>query len=215
MNTLSASMQAYTGTMPVFPEEDDSQNTFYVLNLVSVNMEKVPYTWDVKFSIDHSASMDDSCGDSRTKMQHIKHVIINILRIFVSESYENMTINVCVHIFDDEDNQLFDFVRVTKSNVDELIMKIEQIYPNKSTNLLKPFQITNDQMKERALQYPHSRRLHFMLTDGVDTCNNTTETIVENVSSDYSTVVFGFGIDHDYHTFMKIGSKPNVDLSMI
>ena len=41
MNTLSASMQAYTGTMPVFPEEDDSQNTFYVLNLVSVNMEKV------------------------------------------------------------------------------------------------------------------------------------------------------------------------------
>jgi uncharacterized protein YegL len=215
INTLSASMQAYTGTMPVFPEGDDSQNTFYVLNLVSANMEKVPYTWDVKFSIDHSASMNDQCDDGRTKMQHIKHVIINILRIFVSESYENMTINVCVHIFDDQDTQLFDFVRVSKSNVDELIAKIETAYPNNSTDLLKPFQMTNQQMNERVELFPDSRRLHFMLTDGVDTCGNTTETIVENVPSDYSTVVFGFGIDHDYNTFMKIGSKPNVDYAFI
>ena len=215
INILSASMQAYGGTIPVFPEGDESQNTFYVLNLVSANMEKVPYTWDVKFSIDHSASMDDSCGDGRTKMQHIKHVIINILRIFVSESYVNMTINVCVHIFDDEDCQLFDFVRVTKSNVDELIAKIETAYPNNSTDLLKPFQITNQQMVERAELFPHSRRLHFMLTDGIDTCSNSTETIVESVSSDYSTVVFGFGMDHDYNTFMKIGSKINVDYAFI
>jgi uncharacterized protein YegL len=215
INYLSASMQAYTGTIPVFPEGDESQNTFYVLNLVSANMEKVPYTWDVKFSIDHSASMNDQCADGRTKMQHIKHVIINILRIFVSESYDNMMINVCVHIFDDQDTQLFDFVRVTKTNVDELIAKIETAYPNNSTDLLKPFQITNRQMAEREALYPQSRRLHFMLTDGIDTCNNSTQTIVESVSSDYSSVVFGFGMDHDYETFMKIGSKLNVEYAFI
>jgi hypothetical protein len=212
---LSSSIQAYTGALSVFPEDNGSSDTFYILNIISSEREKVSYTWDVKFSVDHSGSMSDNCNDGRTKMQHIKHVIANILRIFASDNYENMIINVCLHIFDDDDEEVIDFIRITKSNVLDLISKIEMISPNGSTDLLKPFQITQLQMANRALHYPESKRLHFMLTDGMDTCNNNSSSIVDSVSTDYSTVVFGFGMDHDYDTLMIIGSKPNVDYAFI
>lgn len=214
-NYLSGSMQQYTGSFPDDNAESITKNNFIVLNLISANTEKVPYVWDVKFSIDHSGSMSDNCNDGRTKMQHIKHVIINILRLFVSESYANMEINVCVHIFDGEDERLFDFTRITKLNVDILIAKIDNIHPLGSTNLLEPFEITNMQMENRAAYYPNNKRVHFILTDGFDTCDNTTTTIVNSVSSDYATIVFGFGIDHDYDTLMKMGAKSNVDYAFI
>ena len=71
-------------------------------------------------NLDHSGSMDDPCADGRTKMQHIKHTIRNILRVLMLKLEENpeLTIYLCIHIFShDVENILQKYVTENKENV--------------------------------------------------------------------------------------------------
>ena len=71
-------------------------------------------------NLDHSGSMDDPCADGRTKMQHIKHTIRNILQVLMIKMEENpeLTIYMCIHIFSHEmKNILQKYVTENKENV--------------------------------------------------------------------------------------------------
>ena len=192
---------------------DDDQYHFGTLDISTVPADPIPYTWDVKFSIDNSGSMSDKCSDGRTKLHHIKHTLGNIIRLF--STYTEITFHVCIHTFNDTTRQIIDFTTVSKANVDEILAKISTIYDEGSTNLLQPITETTEQMTKRATTYPTNKQLHFLMTDGIDSCNNSSDAIVEAVPSNYETVVFGFGIDHDSHTLMKIGDKPRCSYGFI
>ena len=192
---------------------DNPPYHFGVLEISTPEKDAIPYTWDVKFDIDRSGSMSDSCMDGRTKMQHIKLVLSNILRLFAS--YENMTFNVSVDSFDHNLYVVFDFAHITKDNVNMYIEKINTIHPDGQTNLLLPVQKTMQQMSDRERNFPKNKRLHFLLTDGVDTCNNSPKTIINAFSPQYDTIVFGFGRDHDSKTLMAIGEKPFCEYAFI
>lgn len=195
------------------PKEGEQLYHFGVLEISTPEKDAITYTWDVKFDIDRSGSMSDSCMDGRTKMQHIKLVLSNILRLFAS--YENMTFNVSVDSFDHNLNVVFDFVHITKDNVNIYIEKINSIHPDGQTNLLLPIKKTMQQMRDRERDFPANKRLHFLLTDGVDTCNNSPKTITSSFAPQYDTIVFGFGIDHDSKTLMAIGEKPFCEYAFI
>ena len=195
----------------VFPNDND-----YCFGKIDVHIaeyNKILHVWDVKFSIDCSGSMSDKCKDGKTKMQHIKHTISNILRMF--SNYQDNTFNVCVYSFDSEEHPIFEFIHVTKNNINELLSKIDEIYPNSLTNILLPITRTNIQMEERQKQYPDNKRLHILLTDGVDSCNNSVETVSNAVNSEYEFIVFGFGVEHDVKMLSTIGSKQNCDYGFI
>jgi hypothetical protein len=192
---------------------DNPPYHFGVLEISTPEKDAIPYTWDVKFDIDRSGSMSDSCMDGRTKMQHIKLVLSNILRLFAS--YENMTFNVSVHSFNHNLYVVFDFAHITKDNVNMYIEKLNAIHPDGQTNLLLPVQKTMQQMSDRERNFPTNKRLHFLLTDGVDTCNNSPKTIINAFAPQYDTIVFGFGRDHDSKTLMAIGEKPFCEYAFI
>jgi hypothetical protein len=186
---------------------------FGVLDISVPEKDMIPYIWDVKFDIDVSGSMSDSCKDGRSKMQHIKHVITNVLRLFVS--YTNITFNVSIDTFDEILHPLLDFIQINSDNIDECISKVNSIYPNGSTNLLLPIENTKKQMTNRKHNFPSHKQLHFLLTDGEDTCCNSSKTIQNAVNPDYDTIVFGFGIDHDSHTLTSIGNRPYCQYAFI
>ena len=186
---------------------------FGTLEISTPEKDALPYTWDVKFDVDCSGSMSDPCMDGRTKMHHIKHVLTNILRLFAS--YDNMTFNVSIDAFDDRISNIFDFVQITPANADEYIAKINGIHPRGQTNLVVPLQNTSKQMATRASAFPQNKRLHFLLTDGNDTCGNSSKTIVNAAEPQYDTIVFGFGQDHDSKTLMAIGEKPFCEYAFI
>jgi DNA-directed RNA polymerase subunit L len=74
----------------------------------------------ILLNLDHSGSMDDPCADGRTKMQHIKHTIRNILRVLMIKLEENpeLAIYMCIHIFaHDVENILQKYVKDNKENV--------------------------------------------------------------------------------------------------
>lgn len=192
---------------------DAPEYQFGVLEISTPEKDALPYTWDVKFDVDCSGSMSDHCMDGRTKMQHIKHVLTNILRLFAS--YGNMTFNVSIDAFDDRISNIFDFVQITPSNVEEHIAKINGIHPRGQTNLVLPLQKTSKQIAERASAFPSNKRLHFLLTDGNDTFGNSSKTIVNAAEPQYDTIVFGFGQDHDSKTLMAIGDKPFCEYAFI
>jgi uncharacterized protein YegL len=192
---------------------DRPEYQFGILEISTPEKDALPYTWDVKFDVDCSGSMSDPCMDGRDKMHHIKHVLTNILRLFAS--YGNMTFNVSIDAFDDRISNIFDFVQITPANIEELIAKINSIHPKGQTNLVLPLQKTYKQMSERATVFPQNKRLHFLLTDGNDTCGNSSKTIVNATEPQYDTIVFGFGQDHDSKTLIAIGDKSFCEYAFI
>jgi uncharacterized protein YegL len=199
---------------PVSPDASESPHyQFGVLEINTPDKEALPHTWDVKFDVDCSGSMSDPCMDGRTKLQHIKHVLANILRLFAS--YSHITFNVSIDAFDNYISQIFDFVQITPENVEQYIAKINGIHPRGQTNLVLPLENTKKQMTERSTAFPQNKRLHFLLTDGNDTCSNSSKTIVNAVDAQYDTIVFGFGQDHDSKTLMEIGDKPFCEYAFI
>uniref|UniRef100_A0A6C0K094 VWFA domain-containing protein n=1 Tax=viral metagenome TaxID=1070528 RepID=A0A6C0K094_9ZZZZ len=193
--------------------DESPQYKFGVLEITTPDKDALPHTWDVKFDIDCSGSMSDICMDGRSKLQHIKHVIANMLRLFAS--YSDITFNVSVEAFDDGLHPIFDFVRITSDNVEQYIAKINAIYPRGQTNLILPLTQTAKQMAARISAFPANKRLHFLLTDGNDTCRNSSKKILNVVDVQYDTIVFGFGQDHDSKTLMAIGEKPFCEYAFI
>jgi len=203
---------------PIVESLDDQSDEspiyqFGVLEINTPDKDALPHTWDVKFDVDCSGSMSDPCMDGRTKLQHIKHVLANILRLFAS--YGHITFNVSIDAFDDHISSIFDFVQITPENVEQYIAKINGIHPRGQTNLVLPLENTKRQMATRAKSFPENKRLHFLLTDGNDTCGNSSKKIVNTVDAQYDTIVFGFGQDHDSKTLMEIGDKPFCEYAFI
>ena len=190
---------------------DSSENQFGILKIKTVDAapadstspravhdsvlgSSIP-TWNIGFSIDISASMSDICKDGRNKMAHIKHTISNILRLF-SET-QTMVLNVYVQAFDNEVKGIIPFTKVTPGNIEELVQKVQEIYPKGSTNLKLPIECMNRIMEKRMREFPFQKFAHIMLTDGEDTCNNTNNTIISEVSSLYKNAFIGFGATHN------------------
>ncbi len=192
---------------------DSPEHQFGILEISTLDKDALPHTWDVKFDVDFSGSMSELCIDGLDKLQHIKHVLANILRLFAS--YSHITFNVSVDAFDDTILHIFDFVQITPENVEEYIAKINAIQPRGQTNLVLPLKTTKEQMAKRLADFPKNRRLHFLLTDGNDTCHNSSKTIMNTVDVQYDTIVFGFGQDHDSKTLMAIGEKPFCEYAFI
>ena len=182
---------------------------------VSVEDCEMPYNvWDVKFSIDCSGSMCDTCKDSKTKMEHIHHTMINILRMF--SECDTSKFNVSVAAFDDKYDLIFDFSEINSNNVEEFIEKIKKIYPKNSTNLVLPIEQTNIEMQNRKTQFPDNKQLHVLLTDGCDTCNrNVYVDLKKIISSEYNFIAFGFGIQHDARALSIMGENANCDYGFI
>jgi hypothetical protein len=182
---------------------------------VSVEDGEMPNnTWDVKFSIDRSGSMSDTCKDLKTKMQHIHHTMSNILRMF--SECETSKFNVSVDAFDDKYDLIFDFQEINSTTVDEFIEKICKIYPRNSTNLVLPIQKTNEEMQNRKNLFPENKQLHILLTDGCDTFNmNIYDDLNAITSPEYDFIAFGFGIQHDARALTIMGEKENSNYGFI
>lgn len=216
--SISTLLQLHNSTtqlpFALFAEGEDFH--FGKLDVSASEISLIPYTWDVKFSIDSSQSMEESCKDGKTKMQHIKYTITQILRTFANYSSTSaIRFNVCVHSFDNDDIEIFDFTEITQENVNTYIEKINIIEPNSCTNLLNPITVTNEQMDARRILHPTNKQLHIMLTDGQDTSNNSREKITSEVNSAYDFVVIGFGLEHDVKTLTMISSIPRCDYAFV
>lgn len=198
---VNATMQFHNTEYPSdYGLFDHSKHQFGILNIQmasvpSIHIDAEQTVWNIGFSVDISGSMGDMCKDGRDKMHHIRHTLCGILRVF--SNITNMIINIYVQAFDSKVEEILDFVMVTPENINVLISKIQKMFARDETNLRKPLEEINDIMTKRMALFPNQKFAHIMLTDGEDTCGNTNDSIVSEVSNKFKNVFIGFGTSHN------------------
>ena len=171
----------------------------------------------ILLNLDHSGSMDDPCADGRTKMQHIKHTIKNILRVLMLKLDETpeLEIYMCIDIFshnvenilhDSQDTLGDGFIQITKPSVKFIIDEVERIVPWGCTNIELSLKSAQNKISTFKQNYPEFRVAHIQLTDGQATMGKSIpEDLKTWVDTSYRNIFVGYGEDHDGHLMASLG----------
>jgi len=147
------------------------------------------------FTIDTSKSMDYRCRDKKTKLDHIKFTLENMLLMLA-----NIEINISIQIntFNNDAKTYIPITQVNQENISDLIEKINNIKSYGSTNLEDALKLAKQDILDYKEQHPFHNINHILLTDGVPTKNATDHHILkEYILEDYSNIFLGYGSDHD------------------
>lgn len=145
------------------------------------------------FNIDVSGSMADKCVDGRSKMEHIKFTLENMIRLF--HKYEEMNISIYVQCFDTIVKQIIDTVNIHSIEIEEIIKSLKHIYPENLTNI----ELALEKAQETIHNYnPDSEIVHIFLTDGdITTGSHDNNHLYSLVSKKSKNIFIGYGIDHN------------------
>ena len=163
---------------------------------------EIPITQEIHidYAIDKSRSMLEPCKDGKSKMQHIKFALQNMLQIFHQTTGAN--ISVRIQSFDDRVYTVLETVEDIKSKTEEelntIIAKINTMAPEKSTNIEKILIKTNAYLETYIKEHPSKRVAHILLTDGAITSGSSNKSYLKGlVNKDYPNIFLGYGLEHD------------------
>jgi hypothetical protein len=163
---------------------------------------EIPITKEIHidYAIDKSGSMLEPCKDGKSKMQHIKFALQNMLQIF----HQKMETNISVRIqsFDDHVYTVLETVEDIKSKTKEelnaIIEKINTMVPEKSTNIEKTLKATSAYLEPYIREHPSKHIAHILLTDGEITSGSKKKPYLKSlVTNDYPNIFLGYGLQHD------------------
>ena len=158
------------------------------------------------FKNDMSGSMDDPCSDGRTKMQHAKHSINNILS--AAAQSEDAEIWAQVDAFDDKVERIVPPQRVTKDNLSQLVALVNTMMPRNGTNLELALTDSKEQIIEFNKLHPEFAITQIFTTDGqANVGSQSPQTLAECVDPTYNNIFIGFGIEHSAETLAAISSR--------
>jgi hypothetical protein len=182
----------YNNFIPI-PLEDAH---FGILHLQASTSSVTHLEQEFVFVIDQSGSMSDRCSDGRTKMQHITYTIKNMIMYFNDNNFQN--IHICIFAFDDLFIKILDRTRITKENIEEILLSIDTIRPNGSTDIENALINVGDVIDDIRTTFPTHIVNHIFMTDGEATAGNTDKTYLQTlVKSDIYNAFVGFGANHD------------------
>ncbi len=169
-----------------------ADNQFGVFQIELEKTEITEEDQEINLMIDKSGSMDEMCGDGNSKMHQIRHVTKNILR-FIAKKCTKGNVAVSVKAFNTEVETIFDKTVITEDVVDELVKKVDKVYPNDGTDI------------GVALKSMHSHgpnRHNIFMSDGDANIGETCPTILaEFVDPNANNTFVGFGLEHNPEIF--------------
>jgi hypothetical protein len=169
---------------------------FGILTLNAVSCGISEQEQDFVFTIDHSGSMSDRCSDGRTKIQHINHTLKNMILYF----HDNRIINlhVTVFAFDDKFVTVLERTRISATNLQEILIKIDCIQPRGSTNIELALIETGKYIAQLRDENPLHSINHIFMTDGDATEGSKDHKVLKSlVDPSVENAFIGFGVNHD------------------
>jgi hypothetical protein len=158
----------------------------------------------INIAIDGSASMSENCNDGKEKIQHIKHIVKNILNYILTIPEVKVILNVFV--FDSKITDILINETVTQENIEELKKKIDKINAWGGTNIeiaLKKFiELSNDNNSGVVSNIFMSDGY---ANEGVTNSKKLTGLVNESVSNTF----IGFGIEHNPKLLSDLSSGNN------
>ena len=148
-------------------------------------------------SIDMSGSMDDFCSDGKTKMQHAKHTLKNIVTAIARETSDtNQTIIMATYGFDDKIETIFNDTKISEESSEELKNKIDkQLYSRGGTDIYQSLETQTNRCKERNEKNSELHQTNITLTDGQANQGKSIRysDMTKQVAPNCSNIFVGFG----------------------
>jgi len=181
---------------------------FGILKLTAISAPLSKEIFEILFMVDCSGSMSDECSDGRSKMQHIRHTLSNMVLYFKNNPAINAFITI--HAFDDKIYNIVDRCKIVNDNIQEIQTKISQITPKDCTNIELALQDINLTVDSIRSSYENHEFVSIFMTDGeVSTGNNEVRYLSELVNKSINNYFVGFGVDHDAVLLNTLGNTTN------
>jgi hypothetical protein len=158
--------------------------------------------------------MEDRCGDGKTKMQHICHILKNMVSYFKEHPTIRAHITICT--FDDVCDTVLERVVITDTNFSKIITTIDEILPRGSTNIEAAIQHINQCCSTIRTEFPTHNICSVFMTDGqVTTGNPEVEVISGLIDRTIDNTFIGVGLEHDGTLLSTLGSGQNCNYYFI
>lgn len=212
----NATIDFHTATMPFVKGQDENKENktpivfsifpdtpemkFGILEITIASTPVLSNEQVIDASIDVSGSMADMCKDGKSKNDHIKHTIINIVKSITKETDANITLGITS--FDHTITEVLPDTKINSENFDFIKLNIQDLEPNGSTNInLAISKQTTRTEKRQALSIETMCPIihtNITLTDGLANIGETNLTKISKYISPISNNIFiGYGKDHD------------------
>jgi hypothetical protein len=148
-------------------------------------------------SNDMSGSMEDQCSDGKTKMQHAKHTLKNIITAISKMCDASVT--MATYGFDDKVETIFEDTKITQDTAETLRHNLDKLQPRGGTDIYKSLEMQSKRCKARHEINPRIRQTNITLTDGQTNQGKSTvySEIATQVAPNCTNVFIGFGNDHN------------------
>lgn len=190
---------------------DDEQFGILSLKMKKTAITKIPTM--ILFSIDNTASMEEKAYGNTTKMEVVIKTLKNIITYL---STVEALVYIQLYTFNLEVRTVIDNILVNKSNVEELINKIEKIAANNSTDIGHALHCANECMTAYHKENPTHQIIHIFMTDGEPTsgeCN--AEKLTAMVNNDFPNIFVGFGEYHNEKLLIKLSDNDKGDYQFV
>ena len=176
-----------------------TEDTFGTLEIETLPSEITSRKTVIHLMLDISASMDERTSDGNSKLYQIQHVTRNILR-YISTKCLNGNVSVTLSTFNTSINTLFEDIVVTADNLQELILKINDIYADDETNI----QLALKHISAKNTPYTHNI---FMSDGDANKGEMNPDKLAKYVEKHAASNTFvGFGLHHNPQIFTTLSS---------
>ena len=191
----------------LFPE--NPAYTFGIFKLKIADTPMLTQTQVLDSNSDISGSMGDTCKDGKSKMQHAKHTLKNIVTALAKS--EGTSVAMATYGFDDKVEEIFQDTKITPENAAELRNKLDQLEPRNGTNLYQPLELQAKRAAARQAVNPILRQTNITMTDGQANQGKTSYSEMETqVAPNCTNIFIGFGGDHNAVGLQQLAdAQPN------
>jgi uncharacterized protein YegL len=198
-----------------FPEcvREQSHN-FALLKIKTKKISMTKNPTFLVFTIDKTGSMLDYGGPSGSKLDYVKHTFKNMLRYLAN--IQDAEIYIRVHAFDETVTTLIDNIRVTTTNVAELIEKMDDIEADGLTSIDAALNAANKAIENYTKRNPEHQIGHIFMTDGEASIGEMDETALSNMVNDsFANIFVGFGSGHNVSLLRKLSDRKRGDYQYV
>jgi len=151
---------------------------------------------------DNSGSMGDICADGKSKMDHAKHVLKNVIN---TVALLFATVSIASYSFDDKTDEIFSDTTISSENANDVCVKLNKIQPRNGTNLHQTLVCLKQRIESRD---PGFKQTAIILTDGLINAGITDYGAIRSQLSDKCNNIFiGLGGDHDDKLLQQLASE--------
>jgi len=154
--------------------------------------------------------MDDECPDGKTKMQHIQHMLSNMVTHFIALGTTSSVVHTLTIIgFDNEVGVICENELISSALVEKMPALLLKLEPRGMTDIGKAFDYVAEHVRvlERAQD---SQTVHIFMTDGqITSGERDSMKLLEKLNESHTTnILVGFGSDHSDKLLRDLSNAP-------